>query len=85
MESVLIVFMFVFGMIFVVLAMMMVGEVYKRGIKINIPLLRLFVLKYMSDYKRITKKETGKTGPLFYPCIISINAALAMGIFLLIF
>ncbi|MBE0638279.1 MAG: hypothetical protein IH598_07155 [Bacteroidales bacterium] len=38
--------------------------------------IRLFLFKYVSDYKRITKEETGKTGNLYYVWIISINLAL---------
>jgi hypothetical protein len=85
METVLIVLTVVFGLVFTVLAMMMVHEVSKRGVKINFPLLRIFILKYIHDYKEVTQKESGKTGPLFYPCIASINAALILAIVLLLF
>ena len=63
---------------FVIMAMMMVHEVSKRGVKINIPLLRLLVIRYVEQYKQITKEETGKVGPLFYPCITSIIIALVL-------
>jgi hypothetical protein len=63
---------------FVVLAMMMTHEVSKRGVKINFLLLRLYIIKYMHQYRQITKQETGKVGPLFYPAIAAINLALVL-------
>ena len=73
MESVILIFMLFFAGVFVTLAMMMVHEVSKRGVKISFLWLRLYIIKYMHQYKQMTKKETGKVGPLFYPCIASIN------------
>ena len=54
---------------------MIVNEVSKRGTKINFFLLRLYIIKYIHEYKQITRQETGKVGPLYYPCIISVNLA----------
>ena len=65
---------------FIVLAMMMVHEVSKRGVKVNFLLIRLYIFKYMHQYKELTRKETGKVGPLFYPCIASINLALVLAV-----
>jgi hypothetical protein len=56
--------------------MMIVHQLSKRGVKISFLLLRLYIIKYIHQYKKITLEETGKVGPLFYPCIISINMAL---------
>ena len=78
MENIILIIMLVSVGVFVTLSMMMVHEVSKRGVKINILWLRLYVIKYMHQYKQLTKKETGKTGPLFYPCIVSINIALVL-------
>ena len=78
MENVILIFMLVSAGVFVTMAMMMVHEVRKRGVKISILWLRLYVIKYMHQYKQMTKKETGKVGPLFYPCIVSINMALVL-------
>jgi hypothetical protein len=66
------------GVTFVVLAMMMTHEVSKRGVKINFLLLRLYIIKYMHQYKQLTKQETGRVGPLFYPAIAAINLALVL-------
>ena len=56
----------------------------KRGMKVNFPFLKFFILKYVSQYKDITKKETGKVGSLFYHWIISINIALVVAILIFI-
>jgi len=80
MENVILFLMLVSAGVFVTLAMMMVHEVRKRGVKISFLWLRLYIIKYMHQYKQLTKKETGKTGPLFYPCIVSINMALVLAV-----
>jgi hypothetical protein len=64
----------------VVLMMAMTSAVQARGQKINWVFLRLYVLKYISEYRRLTIKETGHAGPLFYPFVISMNLALAFTI-----
>ena len=56
----------------------------KRNIKVSFLFLKFLVLKYASQYKEITLKETGKIGPLFYHSIISINIALAAAILILL-
>lgn len=48
----------------------------KRNFKMNFLLWRLLAPKYASQYREITRKETGRTGPLFYHWIASINVAL---------
>jgi hypothetical protein len=69
-----------FVVIFVVLSIMIVNEVSKRGIKINFFLLRLYIIKYIHQYKKLTLEETGRIGPLYYPCIISVNLALVLAL-----
>jgi len=59
----------------VVFSIMIVNEVSKRGTKINFFLLRLYIIKYIQQYKQITRQETGKVGPLYYPCVVSVNLA----------
>jgi hypothetical protein len=70
----------VFVGLFVIFSILIVNEVSKRGVKINFFLLRLYIIKYIHQYKKITKKETGKVGPLYYPCVISVNLALIFAI-----
>ena len=62
--------------LFVVFSMMIVHQVSKRGVKINFFLLRLLIIKYIHQYRKMTVEETGKVGPLYYPCLVSVNLAL---------
>jgi hypothetical protein len=80
MANTLLILALVFVGLFVIFSIMIVHELSKRGVKINFVLLRLYLIKYISQYKQITLKETGKTGPLYYPCIASVNLALVSAI-----
>jgi hypothetical protein len=66
--------------IFVVFSIMIVHQLSKRGVKVNFILLRLYLIKYIHQYKQLTLKETGKAGSLYYPCIISVNLALVLAV-----
>ena len=66
--------------LFVILSIMIVNEVSKRGIKINFFLLRLYIIKYIHQYKKLTLEESGRVGPLYYPCVISVNLALILAV-----
>jgi hypothetical protein len=66
----------VFVGVFIILSLMMVHEVSKRGVKISFLWLRLYLIKYIHEYGKLTKQDTGRVGPLFYPCIISVNLSL---------
>lgn len=68
----------------VVFSMMIVKEVSRRGVKTNFALLRLYIIKYIDQYRQLTRKETGKVGPLYYPCIGSYIMALVFAIVYLI-
>jgi hypothetical protein len=80
MANALLILALVFVGLFVIFSIMIVHELSKRGVKINFILLRLYIIKYIHEYKQLTLKETGKIGPLYYPCIISVNLALALAI-----
>jgi hypothetical protein len=80
MANVLLGLALVFIGLFVVLSVMIVNEVSKRGIKINFFLLRLYIIKYVHQYRKLTLEESGKVGPLYYPCIISVNLALILAV-----
>ena len=67
-------------LLFVVFSMMIVHELSKRGVKINFFLLRLYIIKYIHQYRKITEEETGRIGPLYYPCIGSVTLALICAI-----
>ena len=70
----------VFVGVFVIFALMIVHEVSKRGVKISFLWLRIYIIKYIHEYRKLTKEETGTVGPLYYPCIISVNLALICAI-----
>jgi hypothetical protein len=52
----------------------------KRGNPVGFLWLRLMAPAYAFRYKKITRSETGKTGPLFYHWILSINLALVLAV-----
>ena len=60
----------------VTLMMAMVGAVQSRGYRINWPWIRLYIFKYIYQYRKITVQESGRPGPLFYPFVLVMNAAL---------
>lgn len=80
MTDIFLILALVFVGIFIILSIMIIHEVSKRGVKINFLWLRLYIIKYVHQYSKMTKQETGKVGPLFYPCIVSINAALVCAV-----
>ena len=80
MANVLLIPALVFLGLFVVFSMMILHEVSKRGVKISFLWLRLYIIKYIHQYRKLTIEETGKAGPLYYPCIISINLALVCAV-----
>ena len=47
-----------------------------RGTKINYFLYRLYIIKYINQYKQITEAENAEPGPWFYSFLISFNFAL---------
>jgi len=69
----------------IVSALVMTNFVSKRGVKINVPFFRIFVVKYIYQYSQITKEENGKRSIWFYSYIIAMNCALlstVVGLFL---
>ena len=80
MANTLLILALVFVGLFAIFSMMIVRDLSKRGVKINFVLLRLYLIKYISQYKQMTLKETGKVGPLYFPCIASVGLALVLAI-----
>ena len=66
-----------FGIVFMI---MITSFLSKRGIKINYLLLRLYIIKYIHQYRKITIEENGKPGKLFYPYIVSMSLALVLAV-----
>ena len=67
----------IFGIVFMI---MIVSFLSKRGIKINYVFLRLYIIKYIDQYRKITIEENGKPGNLFYAFIVSMNLALVLAV-----
>ncbi len=65
----------------VVIIVLIIAALNRRGQRTNILLIRLYVYKYVSAYKQATQKETGKPGELYrlwvFTNILAIAAALA--------
>ena len=61
-------------------SIMITSFLSKHGIKINYLFLRLFIFKYVRQYRKMTMEETGKPGPLFYWFITAWNLALLLAI-----
>jgi len=59
----------------VVIWILIMAALDRRGYKTNILWARLLIFKYLSAYKEATKREIGKPGLLFYLWIGSINVA----------
>ena len=64
----------------VVSSIMITAFVSKSGTKINYLLIRIYIYKYINQYRKITEEENGKVGPLFYSFIVSFILALIFAI-----
>ena len=64
----------------VVSSLMIADALQKRGVKINWIFLRIMIIKYVGQYRDVTRKETGRTGPWFYSFVIAMNLALVTAI-----
>lgn len=66
----------------VVAAILIAVDLSRRGVKINVVWLRLMILKYLHEYSKVTREETGHVGPLFYHYVVPLNVALVIFILL---
>jgi hypothetical protein len=64
----------------IVTSIMIVNEVSKRGVKINYPLLRLYLFKYIHLYGRMTRQESGKPALLYHLCTGAYFTALVLAV-----
>lgn len=60
----------------IVSLMIISGKVSKSGTKVHFFLITLLFFRYISIYEEMTKKETGKNGPLVYHFVIPLWIAL---------
>jgi hypothetical protein len=59
-------------------------DLEKHGVHVSYLWLRVMILKYLNQYRRITLEETGCVGSLFYHYVIPLNMALVLTIILVI-
>jgi len=64
----------------VVSSIVMTSFLARRGVKINYAFIRVLILKYVHQYRKITMQENGRSGPWFYSFIISMNLALVLAV-----
>jgi hypothetical protein len=64
----------------IVSAIVMSTYLSQRGVKINLLMYRIMVLKYIHQYHEITERELGRPGSWFYSYVISMNLALVLAI-----
>ena len=64
----------------IVASILIVAFLSKRGIRINYLLLRLLILKYISQYRKIATEESGKPGPWFYSFVTAMILALIFAV-----
>ena len=62
----------------VVASILIALDLHKRGIAVSVLWLRLMILKYLHEYAKITREETGHVGPLFYHYVVPLNVALVV-------
>lgn len=62
----------------VVVTMIIISKLSRRGVKINVIFLRLLFPKYVHQYKKMVTQETGRKSSLYYIWLVSINLALAL-------
>lgn len=58
----------------------MVSYLQERGVKINWLLIRLFLPRYVDQYKKLTEEEKGKPGNLYYIFVTCMITALILAI-----
>ena len=61
-------------------AVAMAGWLSQHGVKVNWPLLRLYMPWYVHRYQQMTRESEGKTGPLFAHFVVPINLALLFAV-----
>ncbi len=84
MQSIYLTMMLFFALVFVITTMMIATYLRKRGEKVQFLWIKLMMISYADQYRKISRKETGRVGVLYYIWIISINLAL-LSFFLYLF
>ena len=64
---------------------LIVRDLQKRGFSVDYLLLRMKIFYYLEQYRKITREETGRVGPLFYHYVIPWIVALVLAIILIVY
>jgi len=56
----------------VISCMFIVSWLRKQGVKITWIFLKVLIIKYVDQYRRMTKEQTGTPGPWYYSFLFSI-------------
>ncbi len=56
-----------------VVTLLVYASLRRRQLPVSFLWLRVAILKYLDQYREITRQETGRTGSLFYQWLVSIN------------
>lgn len=67
-----------------VFAYQILSYLSKHNIKVNYWMIRLYMLKYLAQYRKVTIGESGQPGNLYYAWIISIGLFVFSAIALII-
>ena len=84
MPVLLICLILVCGVWAVAASLLIARDLERRGVHVSYLWLRVMILKYLSQYRRVTLEETGHVGSLFYHYVIPLNIALALAIILVV-
>ena len=63
-------------------SLLIARDLERRGVHLSYLWTRVMMLKYLSQYRRVTLEETGHVGSLFYHYAIPLNTALVLTIIL---
>ena len=69
----------------VVASIRIYGWFRRRNVPVTFIFLRVMAPVYAYRYRKITREETGRTGPLYYHWLVSINCALVFVLIAVVF
>ena len=61
-------------------AILLTAALDRRGLTTPFLFIGLFLFRNLGRYREITRRETGKTGFLFYSFVVPINVALVLAV-----
>ena len=59
-------------------AVLVIADRRRRGLPVNVLLLKLYFIPYLHQYRQLTRAETGRTGPLFWHYTVPLTLAMAL-------